>query len=107
MISKELIKGTLRFIVLKLLSDTDKMYGYEITQKVSEITGNKIKLTFAALYPVLHKMEADGLVRTKSVNVNNRIRKYYSLTAKGGLAAGEKIAEFQEFMTIMNGIFND
>ena len=107
MISKELIKGTLRFIVLKLLKDTEKMYGYEITQKVSEITGNKVNLTFAALYPALHKLEADGLVKTKSENVNNRIRKYYTLTAKGKQAADDKIAEFQEFMDIMNRIFNN
>ena len=107
MISKELIKGTLRFIILKLLTDTDKMYGYEITQKVSEITSNKVNLTFAALYPALHKLEADGLVKTKSENVNNRIRKYYTLTAKGREAAHNKISEFQEFMEIMNGIFNN
>ncbi len=83
------------------------MYGYEITQKVSEITSNKVNLTFAALYPVLHKMAADGLVKTKSENVNNRIRKYYTLSAKGEQAASVKIAEFQDFMKVMNGIFNN
>jgi len=107
MISKELIKGTLKFIVLKLLTGNEKMYGYEITQKISEMTGDRIKLTFAALYPVLHKLEAEGLVKTTSENVNNRIRKYYSLTAKGAQEAEKKIVEFQEFMEIMGGIFND
>ena len=107
MISKELIKGTLQFIALKLLRDTDKMYGYEITQKVSEITNRKVNLTFAALYPVLHKLEAGGLVNARSENVNNRIRKYYSLTAKGKRTADEKVIEFQEFIRIMDKIFKD
>ncbi len=49
--SSELIKGTLKTIVLKLLADNKKMYGYEITQKVKELTGDKIQITEGALYP--------------------------------------------------------
>ena len=75
MYSSELIKGTLKTIVLKLLSDSDKMYGYEITQKVKELTGGKIQLTEGALYPTLHAMEAQGILTTDVVNVGNRIRK--------------------------------
>ena len=66
MISKELLKGSLRSIVLKLLSENKRMYGYEITQKVEEISDGKIKLTFGALYPILHKLETDGTVVTES-----------------------------------------
>jgi DNA-binding PadR family transcriptional regulator len=43
--SSELIKGTLKTIVLKLLADNKKMYGYEITQKVKEMTFDKIQIT--------------------------------------------------------------
>jgi PadR family transcriptional regulator PadR len=60
MIANDLLKGTLRTIVLKLLADNGRMYGYEITKKVEELSTGKIKLTFGALYPVLHKLEADG-----------------------------------------------
>ena len=38
------------------------MYGYEITQKVKELTKNKIQITEGALYPLLHKLEAEGIV---------------------------------------------
>ena len=72
MYSSELIKGTLKTIVLKLLSDNDKMYGYEITQKVKELTGGKIQLTEGALYPTLHAMEADGILTTSTVSYINR-----------------------------------
>mgnify|MGYP001277560220 CR=1 FL=1 len=41
MYSNELIKGTLKTIVLKLLSENGKMYGYEMTQKVKELTDGK------------------------------------------------------------------
>ena len=76
MISKELLKGTLKPIVLKLLAENGRMYGYELTRKVEEISEGKIKLTFGALYPVLHKMEDDGILTTESENFNNRIRIY-------------------------------
>ena len=98
MISKELLKGSLKSIVLKLLSEQGRMYGYEITQSVEELTGGKIKLTYGALYPILHKLENDGLVITDSEIVNNRNRIYYSLTKKGTSTAKEKIKELEEFI---------
>lgn len=101
MYSSELIKGTLKTIVLKLLSDSDKMYGYEITQKVKELTGGKIQLTEGALYPTLHAMEAQGILTTDVVNVGNRIRKYYSVTPAGKKVANDKVSEFSDFIDTM------
>ena len=40
------------------------MYGYEITRKVEELTSGKIVLTYGALYPVLHKLESEGVLVT-------------------------------------------
>ncbi|MCL4162624.1 UNVERIFIED_CONTAM: hypothetical protein GTU68_057545, partial [Idotea baltica] len=57
-----LYKGSLVTIILKLLNEHDKMYGYEITQKVKDITKNELQLTEGALYPALHKLEAQGLL---------------------------------------------
>ena len=50
--SNEYVRGTLKTIVLNLLSDNGRMYGYEITQQVKERTSGEITLTFGALYPV-------------------------------------------------------
>ena len=101
MYSKELLKGTLKTIILKLLSDSEKMYGYEITQKVKELTSGKIQLTEGALYPTLHAMEAQGILTTDVVNVGNRIRKYYSVTSEGKIVANDKVNEFSDFMDTM------
>ena len=83
MIPRELLKGSLKSIVMKLLAEHGRMYGYEITQKVEILSQGKIKLTYGALYPILHKLEKDGDVVTDSENINNRIRIYYKLTKKG------------------------
>jgi DNA-binding PadR family transcriptional regulator len=97
-ISGEMLKGSLKSIVLKLLAENDKMYGYEITRKVEELSEGKIQLTYGALYPVLHKLEKDGNLVTESQNVNNRTRIYYKLTPKGKSVAKEKIEELKEYI---------
>ncbi len=101
MIARELLKGSLRSIVLKLLAENGRMYGYEITQKVEELTAGKIKLTYGALYPILHKLEVDGAVLTESETYNNRTRIYYKLTPKGTSFAEEKVKEMQEFIDVI------
>jgi PadR family transcriptional regulator, regulatory protein PadR len=104
MIAKELLKGSLKSIVLKLLSENNRMYGYEITQKVEELSGGKIKLTYGALYPVLHKLEQDGTLTTESEIVNNRTRVYYKLTPQGNSTAAERIRELEEFIETLQGM---
>ena len=94
----EMLKGSLKSIVLKLLAENDKMYGYEITRMVEELSEGKIQLTYGALYPVLHKLERDGNLVTESQNVNNRTRIYYKLTPKGKSVAIEKIEELKEYI---------
>lgn len=100
--SKEYIKGTIRTIVLKLLSEHPKMYGYEISQKVAELSSDQISLTYGALYPVLYKLENDGLLNTETELVDNRARKYYSLTEKGEKIAIEKVSELKQFLQTMD-----
>ena len=101
MISNDLLKGTLRTIVLKLLADHGRMYGYEITRKVEDLSAGKIKLTFGALYPVLHKLEADGHIRTETEYIGRRIRKYYSLTEAGRSRTQQKVDEFFEYVNTL------
>jgi len=98
MISRELLKGSLKSIVLKLLAEHGRMYGYEITQKVAILTQGQITLTYGALYPVLHKLEKEGALTTESELVNNRNRIYYKLTKKGNETAREKIKELEDFI---------
>ena len=104
--SSELIKGTLKTIVLKLLADNRKMYGYEITQKVKDVTGDKIQITEGALYPTLHALEADGLVTTEVEYIGKRVRKYYSLSPTGKTTTKAKIKEIADFMETMALLLN-
>lgn len=80
---KELLKGTLGPIILKLLGEHKSMYGYEITQYIKEISNGAILVKEGSLYPALHKLLADGLVESEEQVVGGRTRKYYKLTKKG------------------------
>ena len=106
MISNEFIKGLIKPIILKLLEENGKMYGYEITRKVEDLTEGKIKLTFGALYPILHKLESDGIVLTETDMVNNRARVYYLLSVSGKVSARVKIAELEEFIRTLGKLIN-
>lgn len=106
MYSKELTKGTLQPIILKLLSDSEKMYGYEITQRVKELTKGKIDISEGALYPILHKLEADGILDTEKVFIGKRVRKYYRVTVSGKKAIEEITTELNDFIGTLSMIFN-
>ena len=106
MYSSELIKGNLKTIVLKLLEQEGKMYGYEITQKVKLMSGEKINITEGALYPTLHALEAEGAVTTETEFIGKRMRKYYLLTNSGRGLMHERVNEFSEFMNTMRIILD-
>jgi PadR family transcriptional regulator, regulatory protein PadR len=104
--NSQLYKGSLNTIIMKLLEEQGRMYGYEITQKVKEITKGELNITEGALYPALHKLEADGLLDVEVEKVDNRLRKYYRLTEKGTTETVNRLAELEEFIKNMQTIVN-
>ena len=106
MSNSKLYKGSLSTIILQLLSKEDKMYGYEMTQRVKELTKGELNITEGALYPALHKLEAEGLLEVEMKKVDNRLRKYYKLTQKGTTETVSKLEELERFMETMNGLIN-
>ncbi len=95
---RELLKGTLGTIILQLLEEHPKLYGYEITQLVKTRTDGKVLIKEGSLYPALHKLQAEGMVTSEEVYVGKRIRKYYSLTAPGKSMARASVNELLDFM---------
>lgn len=106
MSSNNMLKGSLQLIILKLLKGNGRMYGYEITQVVKEITRGEILLTEGALYPALHKMEKQGLLTTTVELVENRARKYYSLSKKGKAELEIKLEETKSFIENLEALLN-
>ncbi|WP_298543961.1 PadR family transcriptional regulator [uncultured Aquimarina sp.] len=104
MYSKELLKGTLSVIILNLLSEKGRMYGYEIFQQVKERSDGKILLKDGSLYPALQKMKKDGLLICEEEYIGKRVRKYYLLTSKGEEKKVSYIEELKDFMITLNNV---
>jgi DNA-binding PadR family transcriptional regulator len=104
--NQKLYKGSLQTIILKLLESNNKMYGYEITQHVKKLTKGELNITEGALYPALHKLEANGLLAVEVAKVGNRLRKYYKLTESGTKETVNKLEEMQEFLKTMQQLVN-
>ncbi|MBX2962375.1 MAG: helix-turn-helix transcriptional regulator [Cyclobacteriaceae bacterium] len=106
MYSKELLKGTISAIILKLLSEHERMYGYEISMRVKDLTDGKILLKDGSLYPALQKMTADGLLSFKEEEVGGRTRKYYYITKLGQKEKTVFVEELKDFIETMNKIIS-
>ncbi|MDM1554173.1 PadR family transcriptional regulator [Chryseobacterium indologenes] len=101
-----LYKGTLQNIILKLLSKEVKMYGYQITQRAKELTEGELEMTEGALYPLLHKLESDGMITSEIQKINGRDRKYYLLTEKGKKQQVEQENEMKSYLMNLQSIFS-
>ncbi len=83
MSSDTLVAASTRPIILSLLLSGES-YGYQILQRVRRVSGGKMKWSSAMLYPVLRRMEKEGLIQSEwRVSTENRMRRYYMLTDLG------------------------
>ena len=83
MIPRELKAASSRPLILSILARGEG-YGYQILQDILEISGGDWEWSEAMLYPVLHRLNSEGLIRSRwERQANGRRRKYYGLTPAG------------------------
>ena len=83
MLAKDLVAASSKPMVLSIIAKGES-YGYEIIQKVRELSGGNIEWSDGMLYPVLHRLEREGLIASEWKEAETgRERKYYLLTSKG------------------------
>ncbi len=83
MISKTLIAASTKPIILSILISGED-YGYQIIKHVREISGGVLEWSDNMLYPVLRRMEKDGLLVSRwKISKESRLRRYYRITEKG------------------------
>ena len=98
-------KGSVEMIILRLLSEKD-MYGYEMTQKISEWSDNVIHIPEGSLYPTLYRLLDHGFVSDRRELVGRRqSRIYYHLEPAGSARLQEMLAEYEIFSHGLTSIF--
>lgn len=81
--SKELVAASSRPLVLAVLAQGEN-YGYALLREVERLSGGALTWQEGMLYPVLHRLEREGLIEaTWRTAQSGRRRKYYSITRKG------------------------
>ena len=79
----DLLQGTLDLLVLKILA-LGPTHGWDITQRIQQISEDILKVNQGSLYPALHRLEAQGWITSEwGSSENNRRAKYYRLTRTG------------------------
>jgi transcriptional regulator len=82
-VGKDLVAASATPLVLAILAEGDS-YGYAIIKRVAELSGGHLQWTDGMLYPVLHRLDRQGLVASRwGSSESGRRRKYYRLTKDG------------------------
>ncbi len=93
----DVMQGTLDLLILKALS-LEPMHGWGITNRIQRMSRDTFQIGQGSLYPALHRSESRGWVTSYwRTTGNNRIARYYDLTAAGRRALGEEIARWRAY----------
>jgi PadR family transcriptional regulator, regulatory protein PadR len=107
MITKELVAASTEPLILSLLARGES-YGYAIIQEIRERSGDQIEWTDGMLYPVLHRMEHNGLIKSRWVKTDNgRKRKYYSLKVDGKKALKKHSQQWTTVNSVLSGLLGE
>ena len=107
MITKDLVAASSRPLVLSILSDGES-YGYAIIQRVREMSDGQMQWTDGMLYPVLHRLEREGLIVSEWKKADTgRRRKYYRVNASGKKALNEERKQWALVNKTLNKLWNE
>jgi DNA-binding PadR family transcriptional regulator len=107
MIEKELVAASTEPLILSLLAKGES-YGYELIQEVKRRSGERIKWADGMLYPVLHRMETQGLIKSRwGESETGRKRKYYSLKKEGKKAMVRHHEQWSLVHSVLSGLKKD
>ncbi|MBC7250352.1 MAG: helix-turn-helix transcriptional regulator [Anaerolineae bacterium] len=101
-------KGSTTVLVLTLLAERP-MYGYQLVKELERRSEGYFNLKEGTLYPALHRLEKEGLVRSEwRVTDQGPARKYYHLTEKGRRALDKSVEEWGTFarklLTVLDSV---
>ena len=94
--SPELMRGSLDLMILSVLADGEK-YGYALQESLKDATRGMVNLKAGTLYPLLHRLEGDKLIKAKWEDATGRRRKWYELTAKGKRRLSQQAQQWYEY----------
>ncbi|HEX4792813.1 MAG TPA: PadR family transcriptional regulator [Humisphaera sp.] len=103
--SKELIGASSSLLVLAAVA-RQSSYGYDIVRQINQCAGGIFTWQEGTIYPLLHKLEQDGLLRARWQEAENgRRRKYYAITARGRAALSADVKQWSRFHAMILDLY--
>jgi PadR family transcriptional regulator, regulatory protein PadR len=99
-LSSELLRGSLDLMILSAIAE-GPMYGYSIQKRLADASQEAVKLQAGTLYPLLHRLESDKLIRSKWEKTTGRPRKWYELTAAGTRRLQQQAIEWHSYVACL------
>ena len=99
----ETLKGHLDVLVLAALRGRPA-HGYAVIEELKRRSGGAFALAEGTIYPVLHRLEADGLLASSWSVVGGRRRRVYRLTRRGERALGTREDEWRQFAAAVEAV---
>ncbi|HUQ70081.1 MAG TPA: PadR family transcriptional regulator [Planctomycetaceae bacterium] len=99
----DLLRGSLDLMVLSVLAK-ESTYGYELQQRLRDASRELVQVQAGTLYPLLHRLEADGLIRSKWDASTGRKRKWYELTAAGRRRLTAQTKEWDRYVACIQSL---
>lgn len=102
-VDKGYMSGSSQMLVLNLLNEKS-CYGYELIKTLKQKSNDVFDMKEGTLYPILHKLENDGLILSYNQEVSGRTRKYYAITDKGQKILAKEKEEWMQFSSAVNQV---
>ena len=107
MIRKELVAASAEPMILSLLSRGES-YGYAILREIKARSGGQLQWTDGMLYPVLHRMEDRGWIKSRwAESETGRKRKYYALKEDGRKAHRKHREQWLQVHSVLSGLWKE
>ena len=98
----DFLNGVPELLILQLLS-ARAMYGYQLVQAIRLATNEALEFGEGCVYPILHRLEADGLLASRRETVGGRNRVVYRVTPKGTKRLQETVARWRHVVGAVQG----
>ena len=102
----DVLQGTLALMVLKTLDVLGPLHGYGLARRIEQISGDLLAINQGTLYPVLLKLEQEGVIASEwGASENNRRARYYRLTREGRKALQAEAHDWEQTAAIIARFF--
>ena len=106
-ITKDLVAASATPMVLSILTEGPS-YGYAIIKRVHELSNGQLQWTDGMLYPVLHRLEKQGLIEAQwQKSEEGRRRKYYYIKDQGSKTLVKQKEQWQTVYSSLRILWGD